>query len=340
MSTSLTPDQASALIREIPLNAAISEVFMSGFYSCLLLLAMGVIWTSKRKESRKSLWMALVVGLYVLATLHGSLEWFVTMQPLQTYGGSPQVIAALKTPPHRLQIKIVGLLASAFLYIITDVIMIWRCWIVWGRSRLVPVPAILAQIAGIVCAGLGLAGQISLLLMQHPLPGEGLGPLVRFSTPFLSLSLGVTIYTTGMISWRIVRVQRNSAMSGVEREGPGSDLSKALEILVESSALYAASIFVFVVLLALKSEKQSYSQDIHTQIAGIAPTLLIIRIFAGHSRQDAEWSGGKSSLQFASRGGGQTTTDASEHAEYSRTPTTLSFSERAASVLKLSSQPV
>ncbi|KAJ7065608.1 hypothetical protein C8F01DRAFT_1366563 [Mycena amicta] len=315
MSTSLTPDQATALIRAIPLNAPIAEVFLSGFYLCLVLLSVGIIWTSKRADSHKWFWMGLVLLLYILAMIHGTLEWYVTMEPLQDYGGSPQVIAALKTPPNRLEIKILGLLASALLYIITDCIMIWRCWVVWGRSRLVPIPAILAQVAGTVCAGLGIAGQISLLLMQHPLPGEGLGPLVRFSTPFLSISLAVTLYTTGMISWRIISVQRNTEKDG---SGRTSDLSTALEILVESSALYAASIFAFVVLLAMKSTKQAYMQDIHTPIAGIAPTLLITRIFVGHARKDSEWRNASrsSSLQFRSQPGqptGSTATSLTFH---------------------------
>ncbi|KAJ7055220.1 hypothetical protein C8F01DRAFT_1258846 [Mycena amicta] len=318
MSTALTPDEATALIRAIPLNAPIAEVYVSGFYLCVLLLGVGIIWTSKRPDSRKWFWMGLVLLLYVLAMIHVGLEWFVTMEPLQKYGGSPEVIAALKTPPNRLEIKILGLLASALLYVITDCIMIWRCWVVWGRSLIVIIPVILAQIAGTICAGLGIAGQISLLRMQHPLPGEGLGPLVRFSTPFLSISLAVTLYTTGMICWRIMSVRRNAVKHGFGRTG---DLSAALEILIESSALYAASIFVFVVLLAMKSTKQAWMQDIHPPIAGIAPTLLITRIFAGHARKDTEWSSGKSSIHFRSRQGQQTAGSAATSLTFPRAMT-------------------
>jgi hypothetical protein len=111
-------------------------------------------------------------------------------------------------------------------------------------------------------------------------------------------------------------VQRYTAKQGTKHIS--SNLSPVLEILIESSALYAASLFIFVVLLAMKSPNQSYIQDIHAQIAvcpvfilisvksahsiqqGIAPTLLVLRISAGHARKDEEWSAPSSGLRFAS----------------------------------------
>jgi hypothetical protein len=118
-----------------------------------------------------------------------------------------------------------------------------------------------------VCAGLGLAGQISVALLANPVPGTGLEPLIRFSTPFFASSLAATLYTTGFIAWRIIRVQRYAAKNGIDRADAGSDLYAVLEILVESAALYAASQFIFVVLLAMKTEKEAYIQAIHSQIA-------------------------------------------------------------------------
>ncbi|KAJ7491685.1 hypothetical protein B0H11DRAFT_1859104 [Mycena galericulata] len=294
MSSPFTSEQASALLHELPLNAPIVEVFMNGLYTWIFLLTLGVIWMGKRKNTRKVLWSTIIILFYVFATIHSSLTWEFFILPFQEHGASPDVLIALSHPS--LGPKILALLVSAVIFIMADVIMIWRCWVVWGKSWLVAVLPSLAAVAGAVCAGLGLAGQISVALIQDPSASQGLAPLVRFSTPFLSLSLAVTLYTAGLIAWRIVTVQRFASKNGIER----SDLWSALEIMVESSALYAASIFVFVVFLAMKSENQTYIQNIHVQIAGIAPTLLILRIFAGHARNDAEWSAPSSTLHFAS----------------------------------------
>lgn len=164
------------------------------------------------------------------------------------------------------------------------------------------------------------------MVAQKPSSPARLAPLVRFSTPFLSLSLAVTLYTTGLLAWRIIRVQNYSQKQGLSKDN--GKFSPALELVIESSALYAASLLVFVVLLAMKSPNQAYPQDIHPQIAvcpkvsqhscahethsqGIAPTLLIFRITAGHARREEEWtSPAKLEIQF-------THTTESSHAGFS-----------------------
>lgn len=122
-----------------------------------------------------------------------------------------------------------------------------------------------------MCAGLGLAGQIAVASIQNAPSSTRLAPLVRYSTPFLSFSLAVTLYTTGLIAWRIAHVQRYAKKHGIKKFH--SDFSPVLELLIESSALYAASLLVFVVLLARKSPNQNYLQNIHAQIA-VCPMLL------------------------------------------------------------------
>ncbi|KAJ7111423.1 hypothetical protein C8R44DRAFT_258116 [Mycena epipterygia] len=298
MAASLTTAQAQAILHELGLNSPVVEVFLNGLYTGLFLLTLGVIWTSKRQGARKGPWSAIVILLYSCATIHSSITWETFLVPFQDFGASPDIITALTHPS--LALKIFGLVASTVSLILVDLIMIWRCWVVWGRSWLVVVVPILGTVAGAVCAGLGMAGQISVELITDATASQGLAPLIRFSTPFLGMSLAVTLYTTGLIVWRVLRVQRYANRNGIERSGEGaSNLYAVLEIMVESSALYAGSLFVFIVLLAMKSEKQVYIQNIHNQIAGIAPTLLMLRISAGHARSDTEWSVPKSSLHFA-----------------------------------------
>ncbi|KAJ7327619.1 hypothetical protein DFH08DRAFT_816456 [Mycena albidolilacea] len=138
------------------------------------------------------------------------------------------VLTALTHP--NLQLKILALVTSFLSILLTDMIMVWRRWTVWGRSWLVVIFPILAAIGGTVCAGLGLTGQIAVASNPNSISALRLAPLIRFSTPFLSLSYAVTLYTTGLIVWLI-------------------------------------ALFVFVVFLATKSPKQNYLQNIHAQIA-------------------------------------------------------------------------
>lgn len=125
-----------------------------------------------------------------------------------------------------------------------------------------------------MCAGLELAGQIAVASIENAPSAIHLAPLVRFSTPFLSLSLAVTLYTTGLIAWRITYVQRYAKKQDIKKEVK-SEFSPVLELLIESSAVYAASLLVFVVLLALKSPNQNYTQNINVQIA-VCPIFLAV----------------------------------------------------------------
>ncbi|KAJ7872245.1 hypothetical protein B0H13DRAFT_1633931 [Mycena leptocephala] len=264
---------------------------------------------SKKSDYRRSLWSAVIIMLYSCSTIHSSISWEFLVLAFQNHGTSPDLLDALIRP--NLRLKTLSVAANIVGFVLADAIMVWRCWVVWGRSWIVIVLPILATIAGIVCVALGTTGQIAVASVQNASSATRLAPLVRFNTPFLGLSLGLTLYTTGLIVWRIIQVQRYTKMNGFKKVDVNRDFSPVLELLIESSALYAASLFVFVVLLAMKSPNQTYPQNIHAQIAGIAPTLLIFRVSVGHARKDEEWTSSKSVLEFVS------TATTSEHPVHS-----------------------
>ncbi|KAJ6505692.1 hypothetical protein C8R47DRAFT_1102218 [Mycena vitilis] len=295
MSSPPSPAQAAALLQQLPLNGPILEIFLNGLFTCLLMACLGAIWMSKRSDARRTFWSAVIVLLYSCSTIHSSVSWEFLVLAFQNHGTSPALLDALIHP--NLRLKILALIANVVGFVLADVIMIWRCWVVWGRSWVVVVLPILATIAGIVCVGLGITGQIAVALIQNASSAVRLAPLVRFNTPFLGLSLGVTLYTTGFIVWRIIQVQRYAKTNGVKRV-PG-DFFPVLELLIESSALYSASLFVYVVLQATENPNQTYPESIHAQIAGIAPTLLIFRVSIGHARKEDEWTS-SNVLKFAS----------------------------------------
>ncbi|KAJ7264279.1 hypothetical protein C8J57DRAFT_1332239 [Mycena rebaudengoi] len=281
-STSPTPAQAEAFVRRLQINSP----FLAA--STVLIRAPRIVQKSIGRY--RPFWLSLVVLLYICSTIHVAVQWNVLSVAIQTHGTSPDFFTALVHPD--LKGKILALVASLISFTLADVIMIWRCWVIWGCKWILIVPPILASIAGTVCAGLGLAGSIA--VANGATTASRIAPLVRFSIPFLSCSLAVTLYTTGFIIWRIIIVQRSST----KRPLP-SDYRSIIEILIESSALYSASLFVFVVLLAMKSPSQVYPQNFHPQIAGIAPTLLIVRVFRGHARRDEEWTSPTSALEFS-----------------------------------------
>jgi hypothetical protein len=259
--------------------------------------------------------MAIMLILYSCATIHSAVAWQAIMAAFQNHGTSPALLTALTHP--NLQLKILALVASFLSFLLADMIMVcfpvgvnsnhlaefWlglemldclgsfmaRCnFPDFGGNRWNRLVAIVVYLYSSpqhffasVCAGLGLAGQIAVASNPNSTSALRLAPLIRFSTPFLSLSFAVTLYTTGLIVWRIAYVQRCTAKRGIKNVS--SDVAPVLEILIESSALYAASLFVFVVLLAVKSPKQNYLQNIHAQIAVCSYSFLTKKLNPRHS---------------------------------------------------------
>ncbi|KAF7325039.1 hypothetical protein MKEN_00546400 [Mycena kentingensis (nom. inval.)] len=293
MPPPLTPEQAQAALRQLPLGAPFIAMFLFGLYTWLFFACMASIWRNKRSILKT--WGPVLVALYICATIHIAVQWQLQIDAFTKHGGTPDLYLVLTHPPANT--RILSSLALIINIIIPDSVLIWRCWIVWGRSWLVVVIPILAAIGGSICAIIGLAGQIAAAAApsNDPAAIARLAPLFRFGLPAFSLSLAVTLWTTIFICLRIFLIRRfaskhlkdTGANSGADNIT--SPYASIIEMLLESSALYSASLLVYVVFIAMKSENQVYAQDFHPQISGIAPTLLMYRISLGHARREEEW---------------------------------------------------
>ncbi|KAJ7611266.1 hypothetical protein FB45DRAFT_1119947, partial [Roridomyces roridus] len=110
---------------------------------------------------------------------------------------------------------------------------------------------------------------------------------IEFSTIYFSLSVATSLTTTLLIMMRLLLVQRaNKTLdSGLNQQS----LNPVIELLVESAVLYSATLLTFVALAARKSLAAFYAQNIHAQMAGFAPLLILFRVSAGYSRSEEEW---------------------------------------------------
>ncbi|KAK0216475.1 hypothetical protein EDD85DRAFT_1029821 [Armillaria nabsnona] len=125
----------------------------------------------------------------------------------------------------------------------------------------------------------------------------------RFFTPYSSCILATTLWCTLLIIYRIVTVARAG-------DGAGGGLRAyrhVLEVLIESSALYSVSLILCTAFFARSDVKFGYFDTFAAISRGIAPTLLVGRVAAGHARPDDTWQGNviSGSLRFGSHAEGQ-----------------------------------
>lgn len=125
---------------------------------------------------------------------------------------------------------------------------------------------------------------------------------------FSSLVLATTLWCTILIVFRI---------STVARAGSGLNAyRRVIEVFVESSVLYSASAILYLVFRAVESPRFLYMDSLMAAMRvrpqplslriylkptqGIAPTLLVGRVAAGHARPNDSWQGSliSQSLRF------------------------------------------
>lgn len=173
-------------------------------------------------------------------------------------------------------------------------------------------------------------------------------------TVYLALSFGTTLVLMLLIVYRIMSINtRNRAIweknSLDDAYGPSaSRVRSAVEILVESSMMYAISIFVLFVLLAIENPTYVYAQAVVTQITvgtsacayhvacsrlkGLAPTLILTRISLGLARPPETWTSSRptnfTSVHFGNavgmEGGGESQASRSTPARGTGTDSTVS----------------
>lgn len=158
------------------------------------------------------------------------------------------------------------------------------------------------------------------------------------STIYLVLTLTTTLSLLIPTVYRILSITHQNRLAWKSSTNlPASSTSNfcatvsAAEILIESSMLYALSILALLVLLATGNPSYVYAQVLVTQftvssrssyplgqslltrkctIQGLAPTLILTRIFLGLARPDESWSISNNQLHFASNSFGTSGTNA------------------------------
>jgi len=273
-------------LRNIPLGSPVLELWFNGFYTCLTIVTLYAIAKKPHSEERrKKTWIGIVLLMYIFATIHAVVAIVFEIQTLQVHGGNPDVAAAYTRMSPAL--RGVGAMMFVMSILVADCLFIWRCWVVWERRWIVTVIPILSTLAGLGCALVSVAGQVE--VSAERVPGVVPKHFITFSTPYFALSLVTSLYSTVFIALRVLLVQLQMRRLGVETKYQGS-YSRMIEIIFESAVIYSVNMIAFVALTQEKTVKLDWPQNIHPQIAGIAPTLIILRVALGQARPDSDWS--------------------------------------------------
>jgi len=177
---------------------------------------------------------------------------------------------------------------------IGEVILVYRCWLLWSKNYWIIILPSLTAIASPVCI-------IEVLhLLSYIDPTSPMAPpsLVPLGLAGLFLPLCANVMVTTLIAVRIWYLAPRRARDSRGARFPMDTSRPAIDIVVESGMVYLAVQLVFVVLFAIRHPAQDIVAVIAVQVYGIAASLIIIRVALGLSNtpSGALYNGGSGSV--------------------------------------------
>ncbi|KAA1477737.1 hypothetical protein DENSPDRAFT_885334 [Dentipellis sp. KUC8613] len=161
-----------------------------------------------------------------------------------------------------------------------DIVYMWRCYVVWGKRKVVLVVPILTMVAGLVC-------MIEYSTMVHSAAGVIPGTADRWVNAFLGLMPVVVVYCNIAIIWRVWSI--------------GSSRHRVtLIILIETGIPYTSNLIAFLITHWVNSNGNYIALDIVTPHVPIAFCLIILQVkyrrtidhdasFINSPRQGTSW---------------------------------------------------
>ncbi|KAJ7613535.1 hypothetical protein FB45DRAFT_802866 [Roridomyces roridus] len=231
-------------------------------------------WKTNSGEISKTM---LVVTLLMacVATFDMVLTFLINLNAFVFYDGPGGPKAAFDNTSGWMDIM--GSVDVILQTILGDIMLIYRCWLVYGRSWIaISVPIVLA-IAGLVCVALS-------IFMEITLPSAS-----QFDTPYKqvvvstwAITICINVITTGLILLRIWRVDRNNSELWEDQKG---SYNAAKRIIIESGLLYTTVATTTAAVYIAGSDAFAPLTGIDVQMIGIAFNLILIRVYRNRAAE-------------------------------------------------------
>ncbi|KAK0449055.1 uncharacterized protein EV420DRAFT_789263 [Desarmillaria tabescens] len=294
-TSGLTGEDAAIVfgVLDVYFNEIVVYALMHGIYTCILAITLWNIFSSKTAKSGASrvLMVFAIVLLYILSTIAFAFLWFfVRFGFIDNGQDALSVFTGLtgfnsQWTAVQIGVGVTGIIGT----IIADGAMIWRCYVVWGGRWLIVLIPSLCLITETIVKSLQVYHNLHDVIENDEL--SEFGSRIDWTTLYLSLILATTLMCTLLIVYRILSVGGIKAGLRTYRG--------VVEVVVESAALYSIALIIYIAFISRNTLANSYIDVITASIKGIAPTLLVGRVAAGHARPNDTWKESRlSSLHF------------------------------------------
>ncbi|TFK53790.1 hypothetical protein OE88DRAFT_1283223 [Heliocybe sulcata] len=268
---------------------------MSGVYLMLYFASLYILGFRNRTTSLRNKRLVMAnTSLFVLGTAQAITFWlFPILVTVPSVSGMTAREANIENI--LFMMNTVFMTSASF---IADSLLIWRCYIIWGRRRrVIAIPVFLlvcGTLAGVIdCC---VWGRSIYVVMTRTHISE-IPFLAVFTTDinviFFSMSLATNIVITSLISMKIWWDTRDSRRLLGEDHGRG--LRRAMLIIIESGSVYSLGLLLSVIFNTITLDTalpQNLLAAIMSQIVGIFPTAITVLVGLGATAERTVTPGG------------------------------------------------
>ncbi|KIL67374.1 hypothetical protein M378DRAFT_123056 [Amanita muscaria Koide BX008] len=251
-----------------------------GVQLVLYVMCVKYLWRERMRRRVMLFLLAYVTLLLSLSSLWAAIATW-TIEDIyinnRNYPGGPWVyFLATQNLPENV-IFIVVLFVLTFL---SDLLVLWRCWVIWTTTSGLIAYVIVAFPFLILLASFALG---TIWCLQSSQPGLSLYNKIpiAFGTSYYVTSLSVNVVVTVLIVLRLA-LHRRSMRESLPPEHAKHYLSVAA-IVVESAALYSVFALAFIISYALNNPINQFFLTMSSSCQQIAGYLIILRVAQGRA---------------------------------------------------------
>jgi len=152
--------------------------------------------------------------------------------------------------------------------LLADALVVYRTFVLWNCNIYVIILPCLTYVATFTSG-------VSFVRLQHHTnvnTSVFANAVTEWTVAFLLSSFVTTVYSTGLIAYRLMSARRKLSQHGI-----CSLSGRIIRILVESAALYSLNHLLYAVLYEVKTQVESTPSFLEAHVASITCSLIIVR---------------------------------------------------------------
>jgi len=227
-------------------------------YTVSVMLFIGCILASPTSHR-----MNVVLGMmFIVATVNVICHLQFLRLVLVEHSNDLHYAAILNTPYH-----IIDNLFMSLAAIMSDALMIWRCYVLWGNClAIIVLPSLMMM---------GVLGSTILWIIDIARNDSRGFEIVGFAVPTISVATNVLV--TSLISFRLIRSLSPKVRSLTSK----SLYDRVIEVVIQSAALYAITGVITVTTLIIGHPSEQIIIPFYSVMPSLSTYLLVLRLRLG-----------------------------------------------------------